>query len=696
MLFSFFGHSVPSSSDQGPAVPRTQDGVEAALSDVMTLGYKPNLPIHGLYLVDGFGNNAAPSYQFWFDVESMRRSPHVRDCLNIYMGGIWPAKFKIRAASKEIGEYVHTQLRRFWERSLRSVQEAAYTYGWVGGEVVCTEERGYLGLDSVTTFNPRDVRVLTRNNQFAGIRVMSANPMGGRDTDNKVDLWGPAKNRPGKAFWYAHNTRFGQWYGESQLLGAWRPWRRLDYPDGAVEVIDGGFYRFAYCGPVLRYPKGSDRADRQAPGTERQDFRDKALEMAEGMKAGASLALPSTRDDKGNLLWEMQWPDRVLNLSGLLEYHDTLVKEIAFGIGVPPELREASDTGSGYSGRAIPKETFYGGQQYLLSAFIRAIRQCFLDGLVAWCFGPDAWYEIEPEPLLQAQQQQTQGQPGGAGGGGLADLLGGMGGGGAPGGEPQPGGDEPPADDDGDALDLNALFGDVPDDDDAPDLEGPANLGWQPELTSKRTIKAIGNGPHAGQVLYGDDAQRALRREWKQAAKRGEMSDHQAKRNAKELRSHWTKIKRRNERREKIRAIVRDKIKAAGGVTKEVANGIATSIKSNVKGTALSYVHQFSEHGIESIVGTIDSWLMADAASKFDTLSDQTGVSTMLLAKAAGYVTLKVMRALKHARKKIDEYQQRRVEQKQQRDEQDQQRAKERRAGRKARKKLREKERERA
>ena len=436
------GHLAGDGADKGPVIPRTSAGVEAQLTgEPMSIGYEPQLPVRSFWIDGGM----PPYWEFVRDIEAMRRHPHVRDCLNIYMGGIWPAKFKIKASSPEIAEFVGDQIRRYWSRSLRAVQDSAYSYGHCGGEVTFANERGRMVYKDMTVFHPADAKVLVKRNRFVGIRVRSSKPLGDGAPDDSMsaDLWSGTPSRPGKAFWYCHNSRNSRWYGESQLLAAWRPWRRLSYPDGLDEVLDGGLYRYAYGGYVVKAPPGSEKALRQPAGAARQDYLDKAREMAESLKAGASIGMSSEAwEGNGQPKWSIEQLHAEINVSGLLEGKKNLTDEISFGIGVPPEIREASDTGSGYSGRAVPKEVFYLGQQHHAESQVKACRLHWLDGLIHWNYGKDAWFEIEVAPLLASQQQQVDGQ------GGAAKEEGA--------GEPQQGGE---SDDGG----LGAIFGGEPD-----------------------------------------------------------------------------------------------------------------------------------------------------------------------------------------------------------------------------------------
>ena len=52
-----------------------------------------------------------------------------------------------------------------------------------------------------------------------------------------ADLWFASKAIPAKGCWYAHRPRFSQFYGQSQYLGAWRPWRRLGWRDSLEQPL---------------------------------------------------------------------------------------------------------------------------------------------------------------------------------------------------------------------------------------------------------------------------------------------------------------------------------------------------------------------------------------------------------------------------------------------------------------------------
>jgi len=382
--------------------PRTQaEAARVLTGEPLTLGYRPRLPVTSFWNRGGqHVTNILP------DIEAMLLHPKVALPLAYYRAGIASAKFKIKASSSQVGEFVQKQISRFWERSLSQAQNS-YDYGWIGGEPSYCDEQGLLQYDSLIDFFPLDVWVRTEKQQYRGISVQNV-----EGAQGKVHLWGPGR-WPSKAFWFAHNRRFHRWYGRTQLLGAWRPWRRLAYPDGGEEVIDGGFYRFAYRGPTMRYPV---KAFRRNDGTTDFDAaREKARQWTEQAKAGISTALPGTRDDRGEYEWQYEWPDHVLDVGPLIGYSDYLEKQISCGIGVPPELLEASETGSGYSGRKVPLIGFYAGQLKNARAIVWAWSVQLGKPMVAWNYGPEAWFEIEVEltipEIMNGEEGPGQGGP---------------------------------------------------------------------------------------------------------------------------------------------------------------------------------------------------------------------------------------------------------------------------------------------
>ena len=361
----------------------------------LSQGYRPNAPALAFW-----ADNYTPLVRVLYDIEAMLADSHVSLPLSYYKSGISHVEVEIKASSPEVEQFAHDEWVKFWERCLEAVQNG-YDYGWVGCEIMYESKDGKLGLDRLESFVPFDSTVVTINRKFAGVRIK--NVVGAK---GPVDLWTAKPGLPAKGFWYSHHPRFNRHYGRTQLYAAWRPWRRLSGRDACEDIMDAAVYRLGYQGPVGRFP-GED-AQSQITGTVKQSLRSKMLEMCENAKAGMSVAFSSRRDEHGQFVYDLQWPEHTINVSGLIEYGKYLQDQISWGIGTPPELISASEVGSGYSGRAIPMEGFFTGQHHDARAVTRAWKDQIGDPLVAWNHGEDAWFTIKVKPILESKIRAAQ------------------------------------------------------------------------------------------------------------------------------------------------------------------------------------------------------------------------------------------------------------------------------------------------
>lgn len=411
------GNGIPDSNSVD--APQTQKEAAEELSAPLplTLGYKPSFA--GMLLATE-GDGRFPSGQMLCDVERMVVHPDCKLPYGYYKAGISSVKFKVKAGTTAQAEFVHKFFTRLWHRSVKQLQ-LCYDYGWSAHEIIYEMEQGLLCFTGLRDLHPLDSWALTKMGQYQGFSVrgvlwQSSNRIGRK---GDVRLWGPGR-WPAKGLWLTHDNRWHRWYGRSQLIGAWRPWRRLAGRDGAEDVIDGGIYRFAYCGPVVRFPSQDFRKKGTSGDLDFDAARNESRQFAEQAKAGVSSAWPSDRDQHGNYKWDLEWPKTVLDVSPLLEYEGNLQRQISRGVGVPPELFEASETGSGWSGRKIPLLGFYTQQVDEARALVWQAKQQIADPLLRWNFGPHAWCDVEVEIDMPEALAGGEKGAGGAPGAGAA------------------------------------------------------------------------------------------------------------------------------------------------------------------------------------------------------------------------------------------------------------------------------------
>ena len=418
-----------------PSANGTMNRVSDVLQDEVSVGYKPTMPLEAMWTA----GSDMPQVTLRRDIEFMQLHPVVSSALEYYKSGIAGAEFwggpdqanpendkgKPISPDQRVSQFVLAHAERFWQRGMPMFQEG-YPYGWSPGEHIYKEASGMMVWSHLKGFHPSDGFILTLNHQPIGIRVKSiqANADGSapkQTTNNGIDLWFASKHIPAKAAWYPHRPRFTQFYGRSQFAGAWRPWRRLGWRDAVEQVIDAAVYRAGYKGPIVRHPQeDSQTAMSGVPATRtdergkpRRSARDVARQMVEWAKAGAGFTLSSAQYSPaqgGGPKWDVEWPDHVMNVDPLINAARYLEDQIMLGMGVPPELVKAGGTGSGYSGRSIPREAFLDGQQRIADSMLQIFVEQVIRPLVLWNFG-DIPFNIQCKPLLKSQTENKEGEP---------------------------------------------------------------------------------------------------------------------------------------------------------------------------------------------------------------------------------------------------------------------------------------------
>lgn len=400
-----------------------EEAIAEVLQEETTVGYKPIMPLESMWL----GGSDFPFITLRRDLEFMQLHPIVSIALEYFKSGIAGAEFwggpdhsnpsndkgKPISPDNRVAEFVLAHCERFWQRGVPFLQEGGYIYGWAAGEHVYRDINGMMTWSHLKDFHPNDAFILTLKYQPIGVRIKNI-----RDKQ-PVDLWFADGHIPAKAAWYPHKPRFNMFYGRSQLLGAWRPWRRLGWRDAVEQVIDAACYRAGYVGPIVRHPpedmqtaqQGIPATKADSKGFSRRGARDVARQMVEWAKAGAGFTLSSAKypeSQGGGNKWDIEWPDHVMDVGPLIEAARYLEDQIMLGVGVPPELVKAGGTGSGYSGRSIPREAFLDGQQKIADAMLQIFVEQVIRPLVLWNFG-EIPFEVSCKSLLQSQSEDKQG-----------------------------------------------------------------------------------------------------------------------------------------------------------------------------------------------------------------------------------------------------------------------------------------------
>lgn len=386
---------------------------ERLMSSPLAIGYRPQMPYISVRGAEVLG------WHFFADVEVMLMHDAVRLPLMYIMGPLGYAEWTIEASSRAVGLFAARQMQWYWQNAWPDQQREANVYGWAATELTYTDRDGLWCWDQAVTFNPRDVTVLIipegpRRGKAVGVRIVNM-------TGGTLDLWGFRDDVPNKVLWYAHQPRGGLKYGESQIRPAWRYWRRLAGVDGLEEIEDLAGHRFGTGVVVVRHPNTQIDAELAGLPNYAQNglvhTRDIARFMSQNLKSGAGFTLssevwPTTNGSGGGLQWDVEVKSFTTNLEQLGQQDDRLTKKCSKVIGVPPELFEAAQTGSGFSGRAIPLQGFLISQQAHLQRATVAVVNQGIDPMVKWNFGPRAWVRFIPKPLTESVRKSSWDSPG--------------------------------------------------------------------------------------------------------------------------------------------------------------------------------------------------------------------------------------------------------------------------------------------
>lgn len=318
----------------------------------------------------------------------MLTHPHIQIGLRFIKGrAITRSRFFLEEKDPDIKNFLIQNLTRFWMFSA----ERAFTaleWGFSGSECLYRMIEGKYYFNMIKNFHATDARVVTnKDGDKIGIKVSNVPSKKG-----KVYLGGL------KSLWHIQGRQHHPWYGRSILFGAFEPWFESSKDGGGRDIRNLYFYKYAFAGESLYYPPGTTVS---SDGTTEESLyilnRDIAREIVEKRRSGAVAVFPNERDENGNLSWQWVPSTPGPGSAPILEYNgDYLKTEILEGMGIPREVIEAAETGSGYSGRAIPMEAFDSTLQDYVNWLVHDFDEQILRPLVKINFGVEASHNINP------------------------------------------------------------------------------------------------------------------------------------------------------------------------------------------------------------------------------------------------------------------------------------------------------------
>ena len=361
------------------------------LLQVVTYAYKPTIGIRHHW--------AAPYRRHIFTlpmVDLMMADPRIVLGTEMIRGPlIQSARFFVKTKNDELKEFLKTQITRFWrtsaERALKCLE-----WGYSGSEVIYQSHNGQISFDCLKDLYSLDTRPVLLNGELVGMTVQGNRMGAGTARGSQKIFIGNMK-----AFWHVHWRHYNIWFGRSRLYGAFPSWEETWSDGGFRDIRRLFFHKYSYDGGKLYHPEGN-YVDQDGV---RRSWASYALEILEKKKTGGVWTFPNTTDERGNRVWEHEHPQITGDPGAISAYGHDLRTEMLEGIGIPPEVLQASETGSGFAGRRIPQQGFYQSLQGLVNWLIFDFDQQVLSRLVRLNFGDSISrdYEVIPFGLLREE-----------------------------------------------------------------------------------------------------------------------------------------------------------------------------------------------------------------------------------------------------------------------------------------------------
>jgi hypothetical protein len=354
----------------------------------------------------------------WFDIPRMLRDPQVRFLERMWRAPFQRVKWVVKSEDPRISAFADSTLRRFWRKSTPKLWSRYFRFGYAPGGAEFAIRKNSLRLEQVRMIEPRDARPLkwARGPEMgkpAGFALQangSGTPWAPPESETNRGQWVP----PGNAMWFAGYGEFGAWFDVPPLAGMFEPWAEKRGRGGAIQSRRLYARTAAFTGGEIYHPEGVTNlgTDENPRMMNNQDIARSTLEYGEN---GSVYTFFSDHIPDTNLRqWEFKRATAGPVNPSIFEYPKDLDGEMSTAIGIPKEVLEASEVGSGWSGRLIPLMGFLGGVDELAGMMIESADSGWLRNLVHVNFGPKVWYEIEP--LSLAEEVQTQAKAGKGGG----------------------------------------------------------------------------------------------------------------------------------------------------------------------------------------------------------------------------------------------------------------------------------------
>ena len=342
--------------------------------------------------------------------ELMRFDPQVRIGLGARNGLLMAAQVEVAGPDDAAAAWVQHQWDALWQAAAHQLLRAKL-YGFLPFRVVYRLAKsgpfaGLLEVERLIDEPPSEVRLLTRGEQIVGFEstslphsvTPSLRHQHHQDGETEGRSDGGNQTLAPSALVCTFDAQCTSPYGCALLARAYPAWFEKWMPGGAKRTLRLRMVKDAYIGDILWYP--ANQLVQMADGKQ-VSWRDLAREVVESRVSGGAMTLPLVRDSQGNKLVEYTPPQGVPGHTQIFNWKRDLDLEIWKALEVPPEIIQASSSGSGYSGRWIPFAVALSAVHQELVELVQCVDRDILRPIAQLNFGRPSEYTIRPKSLVE-------------------------------------------------------------------------------------------------------------------------------------------------------------------------------------------------------------------------------------------------------------------------------------------------------
>ena len=330
--------------------------------------------------------------------DMMRYDPQVRIGLGARNGLLMAAEVEVTGEQPDMVRFVQAQWDRIWGTAGHQLLRAKL-FGFQPFEVVYRlADRGeFAGLVEFQQLLDRpagSVRLLVSGEEPVGFVLKQTSKMASESNGSprhETQVLAP------RALVATFDAECGNPYGCALLARAYPAWYEKWMEGGVKQTMRLRMIKDAYIGDIFWYPP--DRKVQTVDGKE-VAWRDIARDIVESRMSGGALTLPLLRDKDGHKLIDYTPPQGVTGITSIFMWKKDVDLEIWKALEVPPEIIQASTSGSGFSGRWIPFVVALSACHMELAELIRCVDRDILRPLTRLNFAAEPRYDIRPKSLV--------------------------------------------------------------------------------------------------------------------------------------------------------------------------------------------------------------------------------------------------------------------------------------------------------